>query len=67
MDGEVLSGQSALNRKRDEGGAGPGHAAEGSVTGMIVLTGHLLVHMVKIRPDMQLAYRRRRRATARQG
>ena len=57
-DGEVLSGQSAVDRSMMTGESVPVDAAEGdSVTGgTIVLTGRLVVRAVKVGKDTQLAH-----------
>ena len=57
-DGEVLSGQSAVDRSMMTGESVPVDAAEGdSVTGgTVVLTGRLVVRAVKVGRDTQLAH-----------
>jgi Cu+-exporting ATPase len=57
-DGEVLSGQSAIDRSMMTGESVPVDAAEGDqVTGgTIVLTGRLVVRAVKVGRDTQLAH-----------
>ncbi len=57
-DGEVLFGQTAVDRSMMTGESVPAEAAEGdSVTGgTIVLTGRLVVRAVKVGPDTQLAH-----------
>jgi len=57
-DGEVLFGQSAVDRSMMTGESVPGEAAEGDsvVGGTIALTGRLVVRAVKVGPDTQLAH-----------
>ena len=57
-DGEVLFGQTAVDRSMMTGESVPAEAAEGdSVTGgTIVLTGRLVVRAVKVGADTQLAH-----------
>ena len=56
-DGEVLFGQSAVDRSMMTGESVPGEAAEGdSVTGgTVALTGRLVVRAVKVGADTQLS------------
>jgi len=56
-DGEVLFGQTAVDRSMMTGESVPAEAAEGDsvVGGTIVLTGRLVVRAVKVGPDTQLA------------
>jgi len=57
-DGEVLFGQTAVDRAMMTGESVPGEAAEGdSVTGgTVALTGRLVVRAVKVGQDTQLAH-----------
>ena len=57
-DGEVLFGQSAIDRSMMTGESVPGEAAEGdSVTGgTVALTGRLVVRAVKVGADTQLSH-----------
>ena len=57
-DGEVLFGQTAVDRSMMTGESVPGEAAEGDsvVGGTIALTGRLVVRAVKVGPDTQLAH-----------
>ncbi len=57
-DGEVLFGQTAVDRSRMTGESVPAEAAEGDgvVGGTIVLTGRLVVRAVKVGADTQLAH-----------
>ncbi len=57
-DGEVLFGQTAVDRSMMTGESVPAEAAEGDsvVGGTIVLTGRLVVRAVKVGPDTQLAH-----------
>jgi P-type Cu+ transporter len=57
-DGEVLFGQSAIDRSMMTGESVPGDAAEGdSVTGgTVALTGRLVVRAVKVGTDTQLSH-----------
>jgi P-type Cu+ transporter len=57
-DGEVLFGQSAIDRSMMTGESVPGDAAEGdSVTGgTVALTGRLVVRAVKVGADTQLSH-----------
>ena len=57
-DGEVLSGQSAIDRSMMTGESVPVDAAEGDTVtgGTIVLTGRLVVRAVKVGKDTQLAH-----------
>jgi len=56
-DGEVLFGQTAVDRSMMTGESVPAEAAEGDtvVGGTIVLTGRLVVRALKVGPDTQLA------------
>ena len=56
-DGEVLFGQTAVDRSMMTGESVPAEASEGDsvVGGTIVLTGRLVVRAVKVGPDTQLA------------
>ena len=57
-DGEVLFGQTAVDRSMMTGESVPAEAAEGDgvVGGTIVLTGRLVVRAVKVGADTQLAH-----------
>jgi Cu+-exporting ATPase len=57
-DGEVLFGQTAVDRSMMTGESVPGEAAEGDsvVGGTIALTGRLVVRAVRVGPDTQLAH-----------
>ena len=57
-DGQVLFGQTAVDRSMMTGESVPGEAAEGDsvVGGTIALTGRLVVRAVKVGPDTQLAH-----------
>ncbi len=57
-DGEVMSGQSAVDRSMMTGESVPVDAAEGDAVtgGTIVLTGRLVVRAVKVGSDTQLAH-----------
>jgi Cu+-exporting ATPase len=57
-DGQVLSGQSAVDRSMMTGESVPVDAAEGDAVtgGTIVLTGRLVVRADKVGPDTQLAH-----------
>ena len=57
-DGEVLFGQTAVDRSMMTGESVPGEATEGDsvVGGTIALTGRLVVRAVKVGPDTQLAH-----------
>ena len=55
-DGEVVFGQSAIDRSMMTGESVPGEAAEGDsvIGGTVALTGGLVVRAVKVGPDTQL-------------
>ena len=57
-DGEVLFGQTAVDRSMMTGESVPGEAAEGDsvVGGTVALTGRLVVRAVKVGRDTQLAH-----------
>ena len=57
-DGEVLSGQSAVDRSMLTGESVPAEAAEGAAVtgGTVVLSGRLIIRAVKVGSDTQLAH-----------